>query len=108
MPLNVKSNSIIEKLNHLDQTGEFKKYPTKLLGCTATVKVNADAYLLEDEFIVVSPYCNLPRNIYIYGKKTKSDFEDYIFFNYWMNVFLKTIEHGYIEQDNFRKEYIKE
>lgn len=103
MPLNVKSTTITDRLKLLDEVGEFKKYPAKLLRSSATVKVNPDDFLKKDEFIIVSPYCNLPRNIYIYGKNTADQYEDNIYLNYWMTIFLKTIENGFINQDVFSK-----
>ena len=103
MPLNVKSNDLLGRLNFLDKAGEFKKYPTSMLRNSAKVRVNSDSFLLEDEFIIVSPYSNLPREIYIYGKKTDQYSENDIFFNYWMPVFLNTIENGYLNYDKFNK-----
>lgn len=103
MPLNVKSKNIIEKLNMLDETGDFKKYPMMMLRNTARVRVNPDDYLMKDDFMIVSPYFNLPREIYLYGKKGSSAVEDNIYFNYWMDVFVRTIEHGYINYDKFEK-----
>ena len=69
MLLNVKNKNIVEKLKKLDETGEFKKYPNLLLKSNCIVRVNSDDYLYNDEFIVISPYLNLPRAIYLYGKK---------------------------------------
>lgn len=103
MPLNVRSQNILSKLTLLNDTGEFKKYPTSMLRNSARVRVNRDSYLVEDDFIIVSPYCNLPREIYIYGKNTGSTGEDNIFLNYWMPVFLNTVENGYLNCENFKK-----
>ena len=64
MPLNVRSQNILSKLTLLNDTGEFKKYPTSMLRKSARVRVNRDSYLVEDDFIIVSPYCNLPREIW--------------------------------------------
>lgn len=103
MPLNVKSLNIEDKLNMLNNTGEFKKYPEKMLGKIAKVKVNPDNFLYEDEFIITSYHSNLPREIYLYGKKDTYNTEDNIYFNYWMDIFLKTIENGYLNYDKFEK-----
>lgn len=103
MQLDIQDEKIIDKLKLLDQTGEFKKYPTAMLRNSSTVKVNPDDFFLEDEFIIVSPYCNLPKNIYIYGKKTMLGQTNDIYCNYWMDIFLKTIEKGNISQDYFSK-----
>ena len=47
---------------------------------------------------------NLPREIYVYGKKlTKSNDENNIYMNYWLEVFLRTIEKGYICPKQFKK-----
>lgn len=100
MPLNVKSQNILSKLTLLNNTGEFKKYPTSMLKNNSRVRVNRDSYLVEDDFIIVSPYFNLPREIYIYGKSTG---EDNIFLNYWMPVFLNTVENGYLNFESFKK-----
>lgn len=101
MPLNVKSKKIFEKLNTLNDSGEFKKYPGSMLRNNSRVRVNPDDYFMSDEFFIVSPYCNLPREIYLYGKRGASD--DAIYLNYWMNVFLKSIETGNLIYDRFNK-----
>ena len=80
MPLNVKSKKIFEKLNTLNESGEFKKYPGSMLRNNSIVRVNPDDYLMADEFFIVSPYCNLPKKIYLYGKRSSND--DNIFLNY--------------------------
>lgn len=101
MLLNVNSKKIMEKLEKLDKDGEFKKYPGNRLSSSSLVRVNPDDYLTGDEFFIVSPYCNLPREIYLYGKRGASD--DAIYLNYWMNVFLKSIETGNLIYDRFNK-----
>ena len=101
MPLNVKSKKIFEKLNTLNDSGEFKKYPGSMLRNNSIVRVNPDDYLMADEFFIVSPYCNLPKEIYLYGKRGSND--DNIFLNYWMNIFLKSIENGYLNYEHFDK-----
>lgn len=107
MPLNVKSNNILDRLNMLDATGEFERYPNAMLRKTSIVKVNPDDFLIEDEFIIASPFCNLPKEIYLYGKNTRDSYEDNIYFNYWMEVFLNTIEKGYLYHDKFDKSLSK-
>lgn len=101
MLLNVKSKKIFEKLNTLNESGEFKKYPGSMLRNNSRVRVNPDDYFMSDEFFIVSPYCNLPREIYLYGKRSSND--DNIFLNYWMNIFLKSIENGYLNYEHFDK-----
>lgn len=103
MPLNVKSKTIISRLNSLDESGEFKKYPGMFLRNSARVRVNPDDYLRKDDFIIVSPYFNLPREIYLYGKRSRTADDDNIYLNYWMSIFLKTIENGNLSYDCFEK-----
>lgn len=107
MSLNVKSQNILSKLSMLNDAGEFKRYPTSMLRNNARVRVNHDSYLEEDDFIIVSPYFNLPREIYIYGKKTRSSDEDSIYLNYWMPVFLNTVENGTLNYGQFEKSFSK-
>ena len=92
MLLNVNTKYIYKRLNKLNESGEFRKYPSIFLRNICRVRVNADDYLIEDEFFISSPYMNLPREIYVYGKKlTKSNDENNIYINYWLDIFLKTI-----------------
>ena len=104
MLLNVNTKYIYKRLNKLNESGEFRKYPSIFLRNSCRVRVNADDYLIEDEFFISSPYMNLPREIYVYGKKlTKSNDENNIYMNYWLEVFLKKIEKGYICPKQFKK-----
>ena len=104
MLLNVNTKYIYKRLNKLNESGEFRKYPSIFLRNSCRVRVNKDDYLTEDEFFISSPYMNLPREIYLYGKKlTKSNDENNIYINYWLDIFLKTIEKGYICPKQFKK-----
>lgn len=104
MLLNVNTKYIYKRLNKLNESGEFRKYPSIFLRNSCRVRVNKDDYLTEDEFFISSPYMNLPREIYVYGKKlTKSNDENNIYINYWLDIFLKTIEKGYICPKQFKK-----
>lgn len=104
MLLNVNTKYIYKRLNKLNESGEFRKYPSIFLRNSCRVRVNKDDYLTEDEFFISSPYMNLPREIYLYGKKlTKSNDENNIYMNYWLDIFLKTIEKGYICPKQFKK-----
>ena len=104
MLLNVNTKYIYKRLNKLNESGDFRKYPSIFLRNSCRVRVNKDDYLTEDEFFISSPYMNLPREIYVYGKKlTKSNDENNIYMNYWLEVFLRTIEKGYICPKQFKK-----
>lgn len=104
MLLNVNTKYIYKRLNKLNESGEFRKYPSIFLRNSCRVRVNKDDYLTEDEFFISSPYMNLPREIYLYGKKlTKRNDENNIYMNYWLEVFLRTIEKGYICPKQFKK-----
>ena len=104
MLLNVNTKYIYKRLNKLNESGEFRKYPSIFLRNSCRVRVNKDDYLTEDEFFISSPYMNLPREIYLYGKKlTKSNDENNIYMNYWLEVFFFTIEKGYICPKQFKK-----
>lgn len=106
MSLNIKDKNINKKLKELQESGELKKYPAALLRNSCRVRVNADDFLIEDEFILVSPYFNLPRDIYIYGKQGYQT-EDNIYLNYWLDIFYKTIENGLICPQQFKKSELK-
>lgn len=105
MQLNVKTKTIIKRLENFNKTGEFLKYPDMFKRNSCIVKVNNDDYLQEDEFIIRSSSFNLPRQIYLYGKNGTS--EDVICFNQWMEIFLNTIEKGYISKNEFKKSDLK-
>ncbi len=108
MSLNIKDKNIFTKLNKLQESGELKKYPKALLRNNCRVRVNPDDYLMTDEFILISPYFNLPRDIYIYGKQGREACsEDNIYLNYWLDVFFKTIENGQICPNQFKKSNLK-
>ena len=102
----------MQKYNVLDKHTKYKlsyskrftKYPDIFLSNTCTVKVNPDDCLLEDEFIIQTKNAVLPRKIYVYGKKGEGyGLEDNIYLNYWLPVFLKTIEKGYLVKNDFEK-----
>ena len=63
---NVSSKRDIKKLYNSQR---FPKYPNNFIGDTCQVRVNADDYLINDEFIIKSKYKILPKKIYIFGKK---------------------------------------
>ena len=97
---NVQDEIEIKKLSN---SKRFPKYPTMFLSNTCVVRVNKDDCLQEDEFTIYCKYKILPRKIYLYGKKTKPIEENDIFLNYWLNVFLKTIEEGNLCKYDFPK-----
>lgn len=105
MQLNVKSNNIKNKLEQLNIDGEFIKYPDIFKRNNCLVRVNGDDYLNTDEFLIVSSKFNLPRQIFLYGKKESN--ENIIYLNQWMDIFLDTIENGYISRSDFKKSYLK-
>lgn len=96
----VTSEKMIKMLTH---SNRFTKYPSMFLGNTCKVIVNGDDYLLGDEFIIESKYKILPKTIRLYGKKLHYQDKDTIFLNYWMDVFLKTIEQGKLSRADFEK-----
>lgn len=105
MQFDVSNKKLLKRLKKSDEMGKFKKYPDYLLDNTCIVKVNKDDYLLEDEFMISSDNYILPRCIRLYGKKHiqgKND-QDNIYFNYWLEIFTKTIEKGYIYKKDFNK-----
>lgn len=105
MQINVKSVNIKNKLEQLNVDGEFIKYPDMFKRNSCLVRINNDDYLNEDEFLIVSSKFNLPRQIYLYGKKESN--ENIIYLNQWMDIFLDTIENGYISKNDFKKSYLK-
>ena len=107
MSLNINDENIKDELKSLQESGELKKYPIALLRNNCTVRVNPDDYLKSDEFIIISSYSNLPRNIYIYGKGRQTYSGDDIYLNYWLYIFLKTIEKGEIYPHQFEKSQLK-
>lgn len=109
MQYDVSKKNIIKRLNSANESGSFKKYPDILLGRTCLVKVNGDDYLKKEEFMIRADYSILPRSIVVYGKKHKTgeNDTDNIYLNYWMEIFLKTIEHGIISKRLFKRNTIK-
>ena len=82
----------------------FPKYPDMFLNTTSKVRVNGDEGLITDEFTIKSKYGILPRRIYIYGKKTRSrEEEDNLYLNYWLSIFLNTVEFGNLCKFDFEK-----
>lgn len=90
-------------IKKLCNSKRFQKYPDMFLNNTCQVRVNSDELLLEDQFTIYSRYRILPRKIYLYGKKTKSQEENNIYLNYWLEIFLKTIESGSLYKYDFAK-----
>jgi len=98
---NVMDKRVAKKL---EASKRFVKYPEMFLSSTCKVIVNKDDFLKEDEFILQSNLKILPRRIYLFGKKTTNNIqEDNIYLNYWMPVFLKTIEQGNLVKHDFEK-----
>lgn len=81
-------------IKRLLNSKRFIKYPDMFLSNTCTVKVNNDEYLEKDEFVIKCKNPVLPRRIFIYGKKERTKTENTLYLNYWMKVFLQTIESG--------------
>ena len=97
---NVEDKREVVKLNN---SKRFPKYPTMFLNNTCQVRVNKDDYLTEELFTIHSKYRILPRKIYLYGKKTRYSEEDNIYLNYWLSIFLKTVEKGKLCKYDFEK-----
>lgn len=97
---NVKDKKVKKKL---EGSKRFMKYPNMFLSNTCKVKVNADDYLIADDFTIYCKAKILPKKIYIYGKKTKPQEENNLYLNYWMEVFFKTIENGNLCKQDFKK-----
>lgn len=100
---NVTDRRSIRKLY---TSNRFIRYPDMFLNNTCRVKVNQDDYLVADEFTIFSKSKNLPKKILIYGKKTgrtNLPIEDNLYLNYWMDVFLQTVEHGYLCKYDLKK-----
>lgn len=91
-------------IKKLSSSKRFLKYPDMFLNTTCQVRVNGDDGLRQDEFIIRSKNKILPRKIYIYGKKTiEESEEECLFLNYWMQIFFKTVEKGYLYKHDFEK-----
>ena len=84
----------------------FCKYPDMFLGNVCRVIVNKDNYLVKDEFIIKSKYKILPRNIFLYGKKENYGSNN-LYLNYWLEIFLKTVEQGYLYKYDLKKSELK-
>lgn len=98
---NTNDKHIMQKLLN---SKRFTKYPDMFLSNTCTVKVNPDDYFYNDEFTIECKNACLPRKIYLYGKKGRSyEGESYLYLNYWLPIFLKTIEKGYMVKNDFSK-----
>lgn len=97
---NVQDKREVKKLIN---SKRFPKYPSMFLKNTCEVRVNPDDGLNKDKFILHSKTCNLPRKIFIYGKKTIREEENDIYLNYWLDVFLKTVETGRLCKYDFDK-----
>lgn len=105
MQFDVSKKNVIKRLNNANESGNFIKYPDFLLGKTCLVKVNGDDYLKQEEFMIRTDFPILPRSIVIYGKKHKQGEDDTnnIYLNYWLEIFLKTIEYGKITKRLLKK-----
>lgn len=103
--MNVQYNVNDKKMMKLLSCSKrFQKYPSMFLNDTCKVIVNNDDYLSNDEFILKSKYKNLPRQMFIYGKKQgRNTDENFLYLNYWMEIFLKTIEKGILCKTDFNK-----
>ena len=98
---NVQDRRAIKRLIY---SNRFPKYPDMFLNTTSKVRVNGDEGLITDEFTIKSKYGILPRRIYIYGKKTRSrEEEDNLYLNYWLSIFLNTVESGNLCKADFVK-----
>ena len=87
----------------LEKSKVFKKYLDFFLSNTCKIRVNNDDFLTSDQFTILTKKRVLPRRIYLFGKKTESNKENNIYLNYWMDIFLKTIENGYLTKFEFKK-----
>lgn len=97
----ISDKRVIKKLS---SSKRFLKYPDMFLNTSCQVRVNGDDMLYQDEFIIRSKNKILPRKIYIYGKKTVEESEEEcLFLNYWMQIFFKTVENGYLYKRDFDK-----
>src|SRR5699024_9865453 len=90
-------------IKKLDYSKRFLKYPDMFLVKSCEVKVNGDDFLKADSFIIYCKKKVLPRKIYLYGKKGKECDGDNLYLNYWLKVFLKTVEKGNLYKQDFEK-----
>ena len=91
------------EMKKLCNSKRFPKYPTMFLSKTCQVRVNSDDCLKSDNFTVYCKSRILPRKIFLFGKKTRTDEENDIFLNYWLGVFFSTIEEGILHKYDFNK-----
>ena len=101
---NVEDEREMKKLTF---SKRFTKYPDMFLTNSCEVKVNADDFLQENSFIIKCNLKILPRKIFLYGKKNRNYIDDDLFLNYWMDIFLKTVEKGYLHKYDFQKSSLK-
>ena len=97
---NVEDEREMKKLNF---SKRFTKYPDMFLTNSCEIKVNSDDFLQENSFIINSKFKILTRKIFLYGKRTRSNIGDDLYLNYWMDIFLKTVEKGYLHKFDFQK-----
>ena len=98
---NIQDKRAIQRLLF---SNRFQKYPDMFLNTTCRVRVNGDDGLRADEFTIRSKYRILPRKIYLYGKKTRNiEEQNNLYLNYWLNIFLHTVEHGNLCKADFEK-----
>ena len=99
---NIKNRKDIKKLTN---SKRFVKYPDMFLSKTCSVRVNGDEFLNSDEFVICSKNKVLPRKICVFGKKNTGykRNENDIYLNYWLNIFLKTVEEGNLCKYDFTK-----
>lgn len=91
-------------IKKLSNSKRFLKYPDMFLNNVCQVRVNKDDALCLDEFTIRSKNKILPRKIYLYGKKTNDiEEENCLYLNYWMQIFMKTLENGYLYKHDFEK-----
>ena len=86
---NVENEREMKKLTF---SKRFTQYPNMFLTNSCEVKVNPDDFLQENSFIINCNLKILPRKIFLYGKKNGNYIDDDLFLNYWMDIFLKTVE----------------
>lgn len=90
----------------LERSKRFIKYPEIFLSNTCKVRVNRDDYLSEDEFTIYNKDKVLPRRLYIYGKKEIYETSN-LYLNYWLPIFLKTIQQGHLYKNELEKSNLK-
>lgn len=98
-----------KRIKMLYKSKRFLEYPKYYLSNVCTVRVNKDEYLFQDEFTIYCKSKILPRKVYIYGKKAVQNVIDdnNLYLNYWIEIFLKTIEKGNLYKKDFEKSNLK-